>query len=262
MVPEHYCGVLRVDDRTPIDPEVTSDGVVRSFDDTNTWIFDLDNTLYPAESNLFAQMDLKMQEYIAQFLGVPLAYARHLQKNYYRQFGTTLAGMMEVHKMEPSGFLDYVHDLDLSTVHENPRLAEAIRQLPGRKLIFTAGSRKHAERVAGKIGVLDLFEDIMDIVDARFVPKEQEDAFHLFLDKHGVNANQAAMFEDMPHNLFVPHAMGMRTVLVYSMTVKHPVAQKVRSWDNPPEHIHHMTPDLPEFLEHDVLGTESDRTSD
>lgn len=223
------------------------------FGDTKTWVFDLDNTLYPADSNLFAQMDVKMQEFIAKYLGVPQAYARHLQKNYYRQFGTTLAGMMSVHKMEPTDFLEYVHDLDLANVPENPRLSDAIDRLPGRKLIFTAGSRKHAENVAGKIGILDHFEDIMDIVDADFHPKEQAGAYDLFLKKHGVTATEAAMFEDMPHNLVVPHTLGMKTVLVYSQTVKHPVAQKVRSWSSPPEHIHHMTPDLTEFLEGDVL---------
>ena len=224
------------------------------FGDTKTWVFDLDNTLYPAESNLFAQMDVKMQEFIAKYLGVPQAYARHLQKNYYRQFGTTLAGMMTVHKMEPTDFLEYVHDLDLANVSENPRLSDAIGHLPGRKLIFTAGSRKHAENVAGKIGILDHFEDIMDIVDADFHPKEQAGAYDLFLKKHGVTATEAAMFEDMPHNLMVPHTLGMKTVLVYSQTVKHPVARKVRSWSSPPEHIHHMTSDLTEFLESDVLS--------
>ena len=86
----------------------------RNFERTKTWIFDLDNTLYPGESNLFAQIDRKMSEFIAGYLGVPLPYARHLQKSYYRQFGTTLAGLMKVHKMEPHGFLEYVHDIDLS----------------------------------------------------------------------------------------------------------------------------------------------------
>ena len=224
------------------------------FDDKRVWIFDLDNTLYPAESDLFAQMDIKMQEFIANYLGVPQTYARHLQKNYYRQFGTTLAGLMSVHKMEPTNFLEYVHDLDLTPVPENPRLADAIGQLPGRKLIFTAGSRKHAENVAGKIGILHLFEDIMDIVDAGFHPKERADAYNLFLDRHSVSAQEAAMFEDMPHNLVVPHALGMTTVLVYSATVQHPVADKVRSWASPPEHIHHMTDDLPNFLETSVLS--------
>ena len=135
------------------------------------WIFDLDNTLYPAECNLFAQVDQKMGEFIARYLGVPFVYARHLQKTYYRQFGTTLSGLMKVHRMDPKPFLDYVHDLDLTVVREHPELAAAIERLPGRKLIFTNGSRGHAERVAGKLGVLQCFEDIFDIADADYVPK-------------------------------------------------------------------------------------------
>ncbi len=221
----------------------------RGFAQTSAWVFDLDNTLYPAESNLFAQMDVKMQEFIANYLGVPLAYARHLQKNYYRQFGTTLAGLMQVHRIDPAPFLEYVHDLDLSNVPEHPELAEAIARLPGRKLIFTAGSRRHAENVAGKLGVLHLFEDIMDIVDTGFVPKEQAAAFDRFLHRHDVEPSAAAMFEDMPHNLVAPHELGMTTVLVYSTRVSHPVAKKIRSWTQPPEHIHHMTDDLRGFLD-------------
>ena len=222
--------------------------VADSFERTRIWVFDLDNTLYPAESNLFAQMDVKMQEYIARYLGVPMAYARHLQKNYYRQFGTTLAGLMQVHRMEPHDFLEYVHDLDLTNVPESPELAAAIEQLPGRKLIFTAGSRRHAENVAGKLGVLHLFEDIMDIVDTDFVPKEQIEAFHTLLVRHNIDPSAAAMFEDMPHNLVAPHELGMATVLVYSNKVNHPVQQKIRSWTEPPEHVHHMTDDLGGFL--------------
>ena len=228
--------------------EGSATNVAASFESTRVWVFDLDNTLYPAESNLFAQMDVKMQEYIARYLGVPMAYARHLQKNYYRQFGTTLAGLMQVHRMEPHDFLEYVHDLDLTNVPESPELATAIERLPGRKLIFTAGSRRHAENVAGKLGVLHLFEDIMDIVDTDFVPKEQIEAFHTLLARHDIDPSSAAMFEDMPHNLVAPHELGMATVLVYSNKVNHPVQQRIRSWTEPPEHIHHMTDDLHAFL--------------
>src|SRR5260221_5170225 len=98
----------------------------RGFEATRVWIFDLDNTLYPADCNLFAQVDQKMGEFIARYLGVPFVYARHLQKVYYRQFGTTLCGLMKVHRMDPKPFLDYVHDLDLSVVQEHPELAAAI----------------------------------------------------------------------------------------------------------------------------------------
>ena len=173
----------------------------RGFEATRAWVFDLDNTLYPAECNLFAQVDHRMGEFIARFLGVPYAYARHLQKSYYRQFGTTLSGLMLVHKMDPKPFLDYVHDIDLSVVDAHPDLAAAIEKLPGRKLIYTNGSRRHAERVAGKLGVLHLFEDIFDIVASEYVPKPQAGPYKKFLALHGVDPEKAAMFEDMPHNL-------------------------------------------------------------
>jgi putative hydrolase of the HAD superfamily len=221
----------------------------RGFDTTRVWIFDLDNTLYPADCNLFAQVDQRMGEYIARYLGVPYAYARHLQKVYYRQFGTTLSGLMQVHKLDPKGFLDYVHDIDLSVVREHPELAAQINQLPGRKLIFTNGSRRHAERVAGKLGVLQCFEGIFDIIDSGYVPKPTPACYDLFLRVHGVEAGVSAMFEDMPHNLEAPHALGMTTVLVHSaVTYDHPVQQKIRAWLEPPEHVHHMTDDLEQFL--------------
>jgi putative hydrolase of the HAD superfamily len=221
----------------------------RTFECTEVWIFDLDNTLYPADCNLFAQVGRKMGEFISRYLGVPFDYARHLQKTYYRQFGTTLTGLMQVHRMDPEAFLDYVHDLDLTAVAEHPELAAAIERLPGRKLIFTNGSRAHAERVAARVGVLHLFEEIFDIVASDYVPKPERACYERFLTKHGVDAGVAAMFEDMPHNLEAPHALGMTTVLVRSeANPDHPVQRVIRSWNAPPEHVHHMTHDLAGFL--------------
>ena len=222
----------------------------RGFETTRVWIFDLDNTLYPADCNLFAQVDQKMGEFISRYLGVPFVYARHLQKTYYRQFGTTLCGLMKVHRMDPKPFLDYVHDLDLTVMREHPELAAAIDRLPGRKLIFTNGSRAHAERVAGKLGVLQCFEGIFDISDADYVPKPTASCYDQFCRVHAVEAAAAAMFEDMPHNLQAPHALGMTTVLVRSdANYDHPVQQMIRAWLEPPEHVHHMTHDLAGFLE-------------
>jgi putative hydrolase of the HAD superfamily len=179
---------------------------------------------------------------------VPFAYARHLQKSYYRQFGTTLTGLMQVHKLDPQPFLDYVHDIDLSPVSEAPELAAAIEGLPGRKLIFTNGSRRHAERVAEKLGVLHLIEDICDITACEFVPKPEPDAFRRMVERHGVDAGRAAMFEDMPPNLEAAHALGMTTVLVRSDYPDHPALQKMRSWAELPEHVHHTTENLAQFL--------------
>ncbi len=218
------------------------------FDRTEVWIFDLDNTLYPAECNLFAQVDQRMGEFIARYLGVPFQQARHLQKTYYRQFGTTLSGLMRIHNMDPKNFLDYVHDIDLSVLPEMPDLATEIEKLPGRRLIFTNGSRRHAENVAGKLGVLHLFEDICDIAACEFVPKPDAAAFDRMIRLHGVDASEAAMFEDMPHNLEVPHALGMSTVLVHSNYMDHPVQADIKRWTSPPDHVHHMTEDLTAFL--------------
>lgn len=228
--------------------EPRAGAVQRGFEATQEWIFDLDNTLYPAECNLFAQVDHRMGEFIAHYLGVPYVHARHLQKSYYRQFGTTLAGLMAVHKLDPAEFLAYVHDIDLSIVQDAPELRAAIAALPGRRLIFTNGSHRHAERVAEKLGVLDLFEGICDIAACEYVPKPDAEAFQRMIRRHGVKADAAAMFEDMPMNLASPHELGMTTVLVHSSYLDHPVQEKMKSWTELPDHIHHMTLDLTGFL--------------
>ncbi|MDX2308727.1 MAG: pyrimidine 5'-nucleotidase [Hyphomicrobium sp.] len=212
------------------------------------WVFDLDNTLYPAECNLFAQVDQRMGEFISRLLGVPFQQARHLQKTYYRQFGTTLAGLMRIHKIAPDDFLDYVHDIDVSVVPRSPDLHAALLRLPGRRLIFTNGSRRHAENVAAQLGVLDLFEDISDIASCGYEPKPSADAFHRMIARHGFDARQGAMFEDMPQNLAVPHDLGMTTVLVQSSYMDHPAQIDMRTWTALPDHVHHLTEDLVRFL--------------
>ncbi len=220
----------------------------RGFSATRVWVFDLDNTLYPAECNLFAEVDRRMAEFIAAKLGVPHAYARHLQKSYYHQFGTTLAGLMQVHKMEPAEFLDYVHDIDLSAVPAAPELRNEIERLPGRRLVFTNGSRRHAERVAEKLGIADLFDDICDIAATDYVAKPDAEAFNRMARLHGVRPAEAAMFDDMPMNLEAPHALGMTTVLVRSSYIDHPVQLEMKRWTELPEHVHHMADDLTAFL--------------
>jgi putative hydrolase of the HAD superfamily len=225
----------------------------RGFKTVDAWIFDLDNTLYPASCNLFAEVDQRMGDYIAKTIGVPFAHARHLQKAYYRQFGTTLAGLMRVHKLAPGPFLDYVHDIDLSVVPELPELAAAIAALPGRRLIFTNGSKRHAENVALKLGVLELFEDICDIAALDYVPKPEPEAFDRMLKLHAISAPRAAMFEDMPHNLEVASDLGMTTVLVHSDYIDHPAQLKIREWRELPAHVHYLTRDLTGFLSTEIL---------
>ncbi len=235
----------------------------KAFADTRVWIFDLDNTLYPAACDLFAQVDHKMGEFVARYLDVPYAYARYLQKSYYRQFGTTLSGLMTVHGMDPKAFLDYVHDIDLAHVPAAPELGAAIGRLPGRKLIFTNGTVRHAENVAGKLGILDRFEAIYDIVAADYVPKPHRAPYDDFvtrhLTRHGAVAHHAAMFEDMPHNLEVPHALGMQTVLVHAAAdYDSPVQTAIKAWTTPPRHVRHMTDDLTVFLQ--ALTADRERT--
>ncbi len=219
------------------------------FSRVRAWIFDLDNTLYPAECNLFAQVDQRMGEFISAYLGVPFDEARRLQKDYYRTFGTTLAGLMQVHGLEPKAFLDYVHDIDVSMLPPAPELGAALDRLPGAKYIFTNGSRAHAENVAGRLGILDRFDAVFDIGAAGYVPKPDPAAYRAFLKAHGVRAREAAMFEDLPHNLEAPHALGMLTVLVHSCYPDHPIQQSIAAWERPPPHVHHMTQDLAGFLD-------------
>jgi putative hydrolase of the HAD superfamily len=156
---------------------------------------------------------------------------------------------MAEHKLPPHRFLDFVHDIDLAPVCESPELGVAIEKLPGRKYIFTNGSRAHAERVARKLGVLQHFDDVFDIVAGEYIPKPSADAYNRFLKAHGVEPKTGAMFEDIPHNLEAPHALGMTTVLVRSeFNPDHPVQAMIRGWVEPPAHVHHMTHDLAGFL--------------
>lgn len=235
------------------DAELPCGPAARGFAHVDTWIFDLDNTLYPASCNLFAQVDHRMGAYIAKTIGVPYAHARHLQKAYYRQFGTTLAGLMKVHKLPPEPFLAYVHDIDLSVLPVLPELAAQIANLPGRKVIFTNGSRRHAENVAAKIGVLHLFAEICDIASTGYVPKPEREAFDRMIAAHRIMPSSSAMFEDMPHNLEVPHELGMTTVLVHSDYIDHPAQLKIRDWRTLPGHIDHMTRDLTGFIPNNIL---------
>jgi len=224
-----------------------------------TWIFDLDNTLYPSECNLFAQVDQRMGAFIAEFLGVSVEEARRVQKDYYYRYGTTLAGLMREHKLPPERFLDFVHDIDLAPVCEAPALGAALERLPGRKFIFTNGSRAHAERVAAKLGVLHHFDELFDIVAGDYVPKPSAQAYDRFCQAHGVEAATSAMFEDIPHNLEAPHALGMATVLVRSSYFDHPSQKSIGEWRVLPPHVHHITGDLTGFLE-EVLAAVQSRT--
>jgi len=219
-----------------------------TFADTSLWIFDLDNTLYPAECNLFAQIDARMSAFIQDLLGVDPVEARRIQKQLYYEHGTTLAGLMAEHGVKPEAFMDYVHDIDLSPIQPAPELADAIVRLQGRKFIFTNGSARHAERIAEKLGVLDKFDGIFDIATGGYVPKPKPQAFRRFMDFCSGGNCGSAMFEDLPHNLEAAHALGIVTVLVRSDYLDHPSQHALKAAGRLPDYIHFETDDLAAFL--------------
>jgi putative hydrolase of the HAD superfamily len=220
---------------------------LRRFEAVNTWIFDLDNTLYPAESKLWPQVDERITLFLAQMFGLDGISARALQKYYYERYGTTLRGLMEEHLLEPAEFLDFAHQIDLTDLAPDPDLGDAIAALPGRKLILTNGSRRHAENVAGKLGIRPHFEDIYDIEASLFVPKPERKAYERFLDLHGVDPSRAAMFEDLAKNLAVPHDLGMTTVLVLPRAPD-PFRSEHEQSASEADYVHHTTRDLAGFL--------------
>jgi len=218
------------------------------FEHVEAWVFDLDNTLYPADCNLFAEIDTRMGEFISERFGVSPEEAQRMRKHYYYTYGTTLAGLMRLHDVPPELFLDYVHDIDLAVVAPAPELGAAIDALPGRKFVFTNGSRKHAEAVIERLGVSGQFEGICDIHALDYIyPKPMPEAYERFASAHRVAPHRAAMFDDLPHNLQTAHALGMTTVLVDGVT-DHPEHQAIGAWTELPPHIQHRTAALAPFL--------------
>jgi putative hydrolase of the HAD superfamily len=213
------------------------------------WIFDLDNTLYPARCNLFAQVDLRIGRFIERHLGLDPTTARQLQKQYFRDYGTTLHGLMAHHQIDPTTFLDFVHDIDITPVPPSPALDLALAALPGRKLIFTNGSVAHAERVMARLGVRPHFAEVFDIVAAGYVPKPDPATYDRLIRRHGIDPARAVMIEDLPRNLRPAAALGMTTVLVHTEAEWAQV-------DAEGAHIHHVTDDLVAWL----TDTASQRT--
>jgi putative hydrolase of the HAD superfamily len=213
------------------------------------WIFDLDNTLYPAHTNLFSQIDARMRDFIAQKLNLTLEDAYKLQKQYYYEYGTTLKGLMTEHGIDPEVFLHFVHDIDHSLLIPCPHLCEALPQLPGHCSIYTNGSCFHAGNVLAALDLDRCFHHIIDIIATDYHPKPQAESFELFLQLTGINPARAVMFEDLSRNLIQPKAHGMITVLVVS-----PEGEKVmhhQDWElsgQQDPHIDYCTSHLGEFV--------------
>ncbi len=214
-----------------------------------TWVFDLDNTLYPPDSDLWPMIDQRISLFVMAMFGLDGISARALQKHYYHRYGTTLRGLIDEHKVSPEEFLAFVHEIDRSSLAPNPPLAAEIAALPGRKLILTNGSRDHALRTAAQLGLGALFEDAFDIMAANMIPKPSPAAYDAFFKKYAVEPTRAAMFEDIARNLVVPHERGMTTVLVCPRRdqIDHREALDRRDEDSPA--IDFATSDLVGFLQ-------------
>ena len=180
----------------------------RAFTHVDTWVFDLDNTLYPHHVNLWQQVDKRIGEFVSAWLNVSAEEARRIQKDYYLRYGTTMRGMMTEHGVRADDYLAYVHQIDHSPLEPNPAMGAAIARLPGRKLILTNGSTDHAGAVLGRLGIGEHFEAVFDIIAAELEPKPAPQTYQKFLTLHGVDPARSAMFEDLARNLVVPHAAG------------------------------------------------------
>ncbi len=220
----------------------------RGFASVETWVFDLDNTLYPHDLNLWQQIDDRIRQFVADFLKVTKEDAFRLQKDYYRRYGTTMRGLMAEHGMKPDDFLEFVHAIDHSPLVPNPELGDAIERLPGRKLILTNGTRKHADAVIRRLEIDKHFEDVFDIAAADLDPKPLPQVYDRFLQRHGVDPLKAAMIEDLARNLEVPHALGMTTVLVVPPATREVFREGWELAGRDAPHVDHVTDDLAAFL--------------
>ena len=206
-----------------------------------TWVFDLDNTLYPASCGLFPLVQERMNEYICRLLGVSLDEAKALRARYFREHGTTMHGLMAVHQVDPHEFMAFVHDVDLSCVPASPVLVAALHGLSGRKLIYTNGSVPHAENLLKHLGISHFFDDIFDIVASDFAPKPAAAPFREFVRRYGVEPTRALMIEDMAKNLAPAAELGMTTAWVKTGVDWAAIASDA-------DHINYVVEDLAGFL--------------
>ena len=215
----------------------------------DSWVFDLDNTLYPHHANLWQQVDARIGEFVSAWLNISREEARLIQKDYYRRFGTTMRGMMTLHGVRADDYLAYVHKIDHSPLEPNPAMGAAIARLPGRKLILTNGSVDHVDKVLERLGLSDHFDAVFDIMAAELEPKPAPQTYQRFLDLHRVDPTRSAMFEDLARNLVIPHQLGMTTVLVVPDGTKDVVREdwELEGRDDP--HVDYVTDDLTGFLQ-------------
>ncbi|MEK9621191.1 MAG: pyrimidine 5'-nucleotidase [Alphaproteobacteria bacterium] len=210
-------------------------------DEIKDWVFDLDNTIYPAKSNLFVRVAVRITDFVANHFKVPHDEARVIQKDLFQRYGTTMRGLMVEEQLDPADYLHFVHDIDVSDLPHEAELDSMLANLPGRKHIFTNGTVPHAENILNAYGIRHHFDHIFDIVGADFVPKPEDHAFNKFMETTGIDPTGAAMIEDMARNLQPAAALGMRTVW---LTSDYEWAAKGADED----YVHFISEDLKSFL--------------
>ena len=178
------------------------------------WIFDLDNTLYSGKTRVFEQVNKKISKFISEKLNVSIEEAKKIQKNYFYEYNTTLNGMIKNHKIDANEFLEFVHNVNIDFLKEDPKLKEELKQLEGKKFIFTNGSRKHALNIIQRIGIDQSFDGIFDIVDSDFIPKPAIEPYKKLVEKHTIDPNLCVLVEDIARNLKPAYEMGMKTVWI------------------------------------------------
>ena len=190
---------------------------MKNLSEIDCWIFDLDNTLYPASVNLFGQINTKMSNYIMKLVNVDQETAEKMRAEYWKKYGTSLAGLMQNYEIDPNDFLKVVHDIDFSVLPKDLDLLDALNNLPGRKLVYTNGTVPYAREVLKHRGLLSVFNEIYGIEDAGYIPKPFPESFEIIFSKAKIVPKSSAMFEDEERNLVVPFSLGLKTILVSDM---------------------------------------------
>ena len=214
---------------------------MKNLQSTKLWIFDLDNTLYSGKTKVFEQIDKKMSKYISTKLNVSIEKAKKIQKNYFYEYNTTLNGLIKNHKIDASEFLEFVHDINIDFLKTDLNLNEELQRLPGKKIIFTNGSKKHALNVTKKIGITHHFDDIFDIVESGFIPKPEMEPYKKLVEKHKIDPKLCVFIEDIARNLKPAYEMGMKTIWIEN---DEPWAKKFSDSN----FVNYKTDNLSEFL--------------
>jgi putative hydrolase of the HAD superfamily len=219
----------------------------------SNWVFDLDNTLYKAECGLFDKVHILMGKYIEEKIGLNSGEAQALRSKYYHQYGTTLRGLMMEHQIDPNDYLEYVHQINYDVVESNRTLGDVIKNLKGKKYIFTNANYGHVEKVLEKLHMNDVFDGCFDISESDYLPKPHKQVYEAFQNKFNLDNNSTAMFEDLHINLKEPFDMGWKTVWVtnnleYNLNKDVNRQSDIDKIIQEKKYITHVTDDLEKFL--------------